>query len=350
MKKAYPVIIFFISLLLIIATAGISQAAVFGQCSMCHTMHNSQNGADEDPNGPNDFLAKGSCLGCHGQSGSTVGNAPSVFGTTINPTTGDMCAGGTFNSTIVDSAGDDNKKVHNVHDITWTNGEDILTAVVPGAVAGSLGKDIETIGIVANFSCAGTYGCHGDHAAGKTNSSKGIRGFHHGTSGAYRYCKLKSGSGNAIIGKGSADWEKGGGKDTNHNVYSADTTAGISAFCAECHGLYHGTTNTNASSPFKRHPTNNLLNVGVGWTMTSVTTDYVNNPFAFDGTDYTANDPNSAYVTSGGAVTNARVACVSCHRAHGTPYNDILRFDYDDQIAGGGTVSTGCLGCHHRQR
>jgi predicted CXXCH cytochrome family protein len=343
MKKLNLVMVMALSLMLVIATAGISQAAVQGPCSNCHTMHNSQDGAPmtvDSSATPNAFLTVGTCLACHGYNGTLATGAPNVFGDPdAGPST--MTAGGTFLATKVDAAAGDYVKVHNVTDIPWTNAEGPFADVdPPGATSGSLGESIRAAGSTTpNFNCAGATGCHGDHS--QAGSDAGIRGFHHG-SVAYRYCELDGGT--DIIGKGSTDWEAGGATATNHNVYSADTTAGISAFCAECHGLFHGTANTGSSSPFERHPTNNLLSAATGWNLGNVTVDYNNNPFSFDGADYTAATTTAAYTTTG-----ARVACVSCHRAHGTPEADILRFDYSAQLAGlGGTI--GCLGCHERQR
>jgi predicted CXXCH cytochrome family protein len=344
MKKLNLVMIMALSIMLVIATAGISQAAVNGPCSNCHTMHNSQGGDPMTVNPvsatPNDFLTISSCLGCHGAGGLgvTAPGAPNVFGDPdAGPST--MTAGGTFLATKVDAAAGDYVKVHNVTDIPWTNVEGpFADADPPGATSGSLGEGIRAAGSTTpNFNCAGATGCHGDHS--QAGSDAGIRGFHHGST-AYRYCELDDGT--DILGEGSSDWEAGGADATNHNVYSADTTAGISAFCAECHGLFHGTANTGSSSPFQRHPTNNLLSDATGWDLGQVTVDYNNNPFSF--ALLTEADPTTAYTT-----TNARVACVSCHRAHGTPEADILRFDYSAQLAGS-TVSTGCLGCHERQR
>lgn len=41
------------------------------------------------------------------------------------------------------------------------------------------------------------------------------------------------------------------------------------------------------------------------------------------------------------------VFCLSCHRAHGSPYPDMLRFDYSEmQAGGGGATGTGCFKCH----
>ena len=55
--------VMFILTLLITAS---SHAKVTGECSNCHTMHNSQNGTNVDPNGPNEtLLIVTDCLGCH---------------------------------------------------------------------------------------------------------------------------------------------------------------------------------------------------------------------------------------------------------------------------------------------
>ena len=40
------------------------------------------------------------------------------------------------------------------------------------------------------------------------------------------------------------------------------------------------------------------------------------------------------------------VMCLSCHRPHGSPYPDLLRWDYTEQIAGGGGDDKGCFYCH----
>jgi len=45
------------------------------------------------------------------------------------------------------------------------------------------------------------------------------------------------------------------------------------------------------------------------------------------------------------------VMCLSCHRPHGSPYPDMLRWDYTEQIAGGGglTDDRGCFYCHTKK-
>ncbi len=323
-----------LSVAFIYGTAG---AVVSGPCSDCHTMHNSQDGSPmakafdgTAESTAQAYLTVSTCLGCH--NGMATG-APNIFGTTT------QTAGGSFAVSVFD---DDNKG-HNVTDassVLATGLETDNTTATPGN--SGTGDSTLTVGL-QELTCAGALGCHGDHSV-STSSMDAIRGFHHGAKEGYRY--LQTSTGTAILGKGEADWENGGASDTKHNVYSADSTAGISVLCAQCHGDFHGASDTVSGSNFIRHPTENLLSDATTWTMGSVNVDYDDNPFAFSGTPYDDASTTVAYTTTG-----AQVACVSCHRAHGTAYDDILRFDYDGQVAGSGTSSsTGCLGCHHLQR
>ena len=69
MKKRILVsLIMVISLLL--WGGGIGYAKVTGRCDNCHTMHNSQNGADV-ASSPSRFLLKGGCMGCHSHASET---------------------------------------------------------------------------------------------------------------------------------------------------------------------------------------------------------------------------------------------------------------------------------------
>jgi predicted CXXCH cytochrome family protein len=48
------------------------------------------------------------------------------------------------------------------------------------------------------------------------------------------------------------------------------------------------------------------------------------------------------------AATSDMVMCLSCHRPHGSPYDDLLRWDYGDMVAGtdGPLANKGCFYCH----
>ena len=307
------------------------RAAVTGPCVDCHTMHNSQDGAAmgsaSDPEG---HLTKDGCIGCHTSGG--VGGAPVIDGS-YNV---DSCAGGTFNES--DLAGD--AGVHNVDIVLSTLGEDnTFTDAIPGLTGGmnsGLGSSDPN-----DLTCAGLNGCHGD-ATGADNDA-GIAGFHHGGKEGYRYLQVASTQA-AILGSGADDWEatissSATGEGGEHNIYSSSTTAGINVLCANCHANFHSTSNTQDSggNNWIRHPTDN--DIPATWTPT---VNYRENPFAF--ADISSLDPAGTY-----DATSAQVACISCHRAHGTPYDDILRWDYSAQEAGSG-LTKGCLGCHNKQR
>jgi hypothetical protein len=326
-KKLLSISIILLSVLLVYGQSD----AMDGKCGDCHTMHSSQDGTATTPN---DNLTKGNCVGCH--NGGVVA-APNVFGTATRT------AGGTFAATVVDIA-DGYKKVHNVRDISWTNDESPLMSVTPGGTeTGHAG----TPDGAAELTCSGTTGCHGKH------DGTGFKGFHHGSyPDAYRFLQYYDGSTHTdILGKGSSTRESGGATSGNHNVYYANSTAGakdsISAFCSMCHGEFHGTDDTQASTPFKRHPTELVIPSAWDSIGTGVTIAYETTPFGFNGADYTAADTNTVYAAD--LSDNPRVVCVSCHKAHGSDYNDLLRFDYDSMVAGGGGTA-GCLACHTGQR
>jgi hypothetical protein len=314
-------------------------AAVSGSCVNCHTMHNSQDGTI--PTGgsasPQGHLTLNTCFGCH--STAVAITAPKVDGTYA---AGTDRAGGTFSSTECTA----DSMLHNVGiggtAVNSVTGLETTLTTVPGVVGAGMNLGAGT-NVPADLTCAGENGCHGDTSDGMTNDG-GIRGFHHGSKLGWRYLRiagiasdLASGQ---VLGESSTDWELGGATATNHNVYSADPAQGISKLCANCHGVFHGDntdTDIYASGAWIRHPT--LAAIPAAWTPT---VDYENNPFSF--ADLASAAPDAAYTKTGAAVS-----CLSCHRAHGSPYADILRFDYSAQDAGS-AVALGCLGCHNLQR
>jgi len=348
MKKT----LFIILLVLSVVLAYGSAHALTGVCSGCHTMHNSQDGQNvatgddgsTTTSTPNASLTISTCIGCHNGG---VTSAPNIFGSTYGTNT---TAGGTFNSSVADT----NSKKHNVQDLVaagMETDEDVNVTGTPG----NGGDSTLTVGLT-ELTCAGAKGCHGDHS--QTGSAAGIKGFHHASRTADRSSKgyrfLETSTGTPIEGKGSTQagvdgWEinqPSSGLDV-HNVYNADAGTSISTLCAQCHGEFHGTSDTGSSSPFQRHPTDNAIPVAWDSVGAGVTIDYQNNPFGFSGTDFTTKAINVAYADD--LSDNPDVVCVSCHRAHGTPNNDLLRFDYSGMVAGGGGT-TGCLGCHTNQR
>jgi hypothetical protein len=340
-KTLITVFLVFLSVVLIYGYAD----AISGPCSSCHTMHNSQDGSsmardfDNNPLAtPQPNLTVSTCLGCHNGQAT---DAPVIFGDYGSTS----LAGGTFNN--ADFTTDANG--HNVKDLVGilTVGlEDTLPAT-PGAESNGY-----TVPTPTELTCAGELGCHGNHNVADDTT---VTGFHHGAyPDAYRFLRFYDGTDHTDIkGKGAGNYELASTVDAgNHNVYyamaddSAATNDSISAFCSMCHGGFHGETDTFVASAWIRHPTEVLI--PSGWNKASpydVKVDYDRNPFAFTGIKYDNVSVDLAY----GMSDEPRVACISCHRAHATTEDDILRFAYGDMQAGGSNTY-GCLGCHTAQR
>jgi len=254
-----------------------------------------------------------------------------------------MTAGGTFLNTT--GSADNEKKRHDVVDI-WPGGDQTASYSTPG----NTGSDI--ILNPSELHCAGAKGCHGNHETAMTDSDKGIKGFHHAVDGGYRSLRKNDGGGGGlgtlIDGVGFDDYEKGGATDSNHNLYKGYAGTGIndgmSALCAMCHSQFHqdGGNQKNAYGNWIQHPTD------VGLPAWGIMEDPDDTPYAFKDFSGVSTSNMANYDETN---PNAQVMCLSCHRAHGSPYKAILRFDYDLQLAGNTpSVTIGCLRCHTAQR
>jgi len=201
--------------------------------------------------------------------------------------------------------------------------------------------DIETAGLA----CAGSNGCHGVHNV--VDDMEAISGGHHDPT-AYRMLFVGNNIAmDGVVGVGASDYEEDliATPDLTdpHNTYSAGVLdPSISELCAICHGNFHNEASTTndcaASSPWQRHPTD--VEIPSDWTIGDegnflTASDYKNNPVGYDNA-----------VDTG----QRKTTCLSCHRAHGTDNNDLLRWVYSTQEAGSNTVTYGCLGCHDKQR
>ncbi len=332
-------------------------ATFTGQCSSCHTMHNSQNGATVtdwsswgEGGGPA-FLLAASCIGCHtgDNTSSSVAltndtDAPYVLGSTAptynNTGTGtgsNTLAGGNF-YWVVNATTNKDRKGHNVTGIVAQDATLGLTP--PGGTA-----------MTQQLRCAGAYGCHGDRSI--ADPYLAMEGVHHGKAMSTNFRALENTDGTAIAGLEDADWEfQATDGNTSHNQYkgtsrTTDTdedTSTISSFCASCHGDFHygaGTAGIDADaawgSPWLRHPVDYQLPASGEYSSYNTTNDYsVVSPVA-------SQTVTSALATVTPGTTNTIVMCLSCHRAHGTPYDSILRWDYKSWPGGG---YNGCAICH----
>jgi len=322
-------------------------------CATCHTMHNSQDGLALTA-ATTEALLNNSCAGCHTGTNTNpvgTGKAPYVFDSS-GPTYGftgtsghDTLAGGNF--FWVQS---DDRKGHNVVGFA---ADDALygtagTANVPGT----------NISLTDQLTCAGANGCHGD---GSASEIKSLIPAHHvddvtpltGNTVAESYRFLSG-----VKGIEDADWEFSVAAD-DHNQYQGSTsyddtgTETITSTCVRCHGYYHGqyagvpgtggsSLDGAASTPWVRHPTDiDIAHVQYN------STEYRN---------YTTYNPIAPVASSAVPLVlvdttvqntgNGIVTCISCHRAHGTPYDAILRWNYKGWPAAGCTDCDGCQICH----
>jgi hypothetical protein len=361
-KNKYILLFLFLPLFLFLAYS-FGNAKVTGVCANCHTMHNSQNGTamatDRGSYGtpPYKYLVRDTCVGCHtSTSGQTIINIggskiPIVFNTGGYPT--QPLAGGNFYYVSKGGAGND-VYGHNVYGISGSD-NNLSTAPgrTPGGCANSCHDSLAAPPSTDNYDRAGCQGCH-------------VFTYHHEDNGVYRYLKGHgappiisftdarkniSAYPDYVIGVEDPDWEQETVSD--HNYYkgtnvityisegdSLTTYKTITAFCSGCHNKFHGPIRDSAgmgsSSPWLRHPTDIAL---------PTTGEYS----AYKGYNaYSTEAPVAFTDPSNPSDTTAIVMCLSCHRAHGSPYPDILRWDYAGMIAGttGPTAGTGCFTCH----
>ncbi len=362
-----------------------AEARVKGVCSDCHTMHNSQDGAHMiltpavDGTSALRALTRGSCVGCHTGTNNGSNNIPYVDDrgavptyTSADGTSGNTLAGGSFYwvRTSSDTMG------HNVEDIDSADGT--LANTPPGFDAATNGSVYAT---GSRLTCAGTNGCHGNQS--DADSYGDLAGAHHGDDStidgttlakSFRFLL-------GVEGKEDSDWEYQPTASA-HNQYkgehrSADTgrstnaTSGgpstISGLCGNCHGDFHANTageiSTVAdpmSNPWMRHPTDFDMANAAGTTEYAAYNVSASGGGTATAANYSVQAPVASSVVSSVLSTvdvqtddagEAIVTCISCHRAHGSPYADLLRWDYSEMVAHRNTSSeqntnNGCFVCH----
>ncbi len=335
-------------------------AKVTGQCAQCHTMHNSQGGAPmavdiagNPQTAPNQTLLRYGCVACHTGTNDGTNNIPYVNSTTAptygaDGTTGNTLAGGNF-YWVAAAGGASDAMGHNVASDGLATQDATLGNTPPGG----------TGPLTSQLTCAGTTGCHGDRT--KDSDFGAMSGTHHaddsvidGTTVARSYRFL-----DGVLGLEDPDWEYLP-TATSHNQYkgfdrTSDTelaVGSISNLCAHCHNDFHdGSGNVGGtapaanpfSSPWVRHPTDfDMGNTAAGSEYRNYGGAGVN---AYVVAAPVASVDVSTVLSTVTFNDDTIVTCISCHRAHGTPYPDLLRWDYSSISAGGGG-SGGCFECH----
>ncbi len=365
MKKVINIII--IGVVIILSGYGYAEANAKGKCGSCHSMHNSHDGAagvEEGEEGASIMLNGSTCWDCHAK-----GNAHNIDPTTGTPQVmhngGTDLAGGNFAYITGDKKGVSGDAMSRGHNINYTGVEDVgYGTYPPGDKHGNASAGLNE----KTFTCAGTFGCHGDRTVDDQYAA--VRNAHHYDDSALAFGSIdmneqalqdgevsdKVGSSYRFLmgvkGGEDADWQATSGPE-DHNEYFGSSNMGISSrnepagntisgLCAECHGNFHGAgaTQGSAMSLWKRHPTD-ISMPGSG-------TEYAG---------YTVYDPDVPVARTiipqypSGEVnpdesTDDIVICLSCHTAHASRYENMLRFDYYDMMAGDPSKSGGCFVCH----
>ena len=344
MLKCFLTIIVLIVLLVPVTCLAKIQDGV--ACSSCHTMHNSQNNLFMGVSEAQTYLLINTCIGCHqGEVGNlfSENNAPIVLHNS-EPNTNNTAsspnntlAGGSF-YWVSDTGGASDNMGHNVEDVAGIDGVHNINP--PGGSAFS-----------SQLTCEGSVGCHAAIGAHHDNqgvdyenpSKDVITAWVDGSSQAASYRLL-----DGIKGGENGDWEYTN-SSTDHNVYWGSNvwtggTGTITSLCVQCHSNYHGNpgADTSGSSPWLRHPTDISLN-SAGAEYADYNTYNPIIPVAVDTDTTTAiGGANSQYdvIVSG----KDDVTCISCHRAHGSGFDDLLRWNF--RAWPGSGSSTGCPTCH----
>jgi hypothetical protein len=347
-------------------------AAVTGPCTDCHTMHRSQNGqvlSTWGDSGPYAALLTVDCIGCHTGENAVGGKVPFVMPQNLTPDYGGANGTGTEPSSTTLAGGSfywvlsNDTRGHNV--AGYCNPDSTMVpadgALPPGFAGGRAAGDGTTPGggswpANRQITCAGTYGCHGSHA---TESQAGaISGGHHALSGPSISTPLNTPADYrmlvGIAGIEDSAWELRPLANRHNQYHGVDNpgntdTETITYFCSQCHGRFHFNDDTAAPSvsPWLRHPTNYDMsraasgdyakyNEAVGVGIYSLVA-----PVASDQNLPSNQGVIQDRVMEAGSQDDAVITCLSCHRAHGSPYYKSMRWNYAGSVTGGD-----CAICH----
>ncbi|MCP4707664.1 MAG: cytochrome c3 family protein, partial [Planctomycetes bacterium] len=163
--------------------------------------------------------------------------------------------------------------------------------------------------------------------------------------GWYRFLGDHQNGTYGVQGIEDSDWEQNISA-SDHNEYKGSATSpynhSLSRWCSGCHYNFHEVNGTNyQSNEWYRHPVNTALPGGGEYA------DYTAYPLT--GPVAPVARPDLGTFTGSSAVVRPgadQVFCLSCHRAHGSPYPDMLRWNYDAIISGSGASTDGCFACH----
>lgn len=339
MRKTTTIIIISMTLVLVLFAANLpkhADAAIpYKNCEGCHVLYKGMMDKvdKKDKKNVQDVI----CANCHT---STTGDPIKMMGGVRVPIVYNTkepfssLAGGNFY--YVATFGE--RKGHNVAGIN--NSDAKFGSMPPGY---DKAHDQSSIGYKTGkpLTCAGSNGCHGDRNI--ENPFEAIMGAHHAddnfidgttTAKSYRYLKI-TGASKGVLGLEDEDW----GQDSSsrkHNEYSLS----INELCIGCHDGFHGKDKAGGEELWFRHP------VGIELPSKGEYKDYLT---------YNPEAPLARAVIPGKASRDIKpgsdiVVCLSCHMAHGSPYDSSLRWDFKAMYSGKKSKGGGCLICHTKKR
>jgi hypothetical protein len=351
-------------------------------------------------------LLRMDCIACHAQNtgdrivvlpgGSQV---PQVY----HEDASDLAAGNFAYIPGAKGVMGSNRKGHNVIDFSdiGADAEFAGLGYPPGMYMEYARHNTDRLVRAENLTCAGTNGCHGVRnqliEEGSTETKTGltaIRGAHHlnnndqginaeknwwtypgemTVAGSYRFLmgvkglenpksrwqNVSSDDHNEYLGSTmevtlptspeglcrgchfSIPPKPGGSADPTTTTLIRPENASMSGFCITCHGAFHSTGGGNGTSgAFLRHPSDYVLPESGEYQ--HYTNYEISAPVARNAI-FIQTVPGPFELVRAG---EDMVMCLSCHQAHATPYNGMLRFDYASIIAGDTEDRVGCFACH----
>jgi hypothetical protein len=399
MKKGLVVIL--VALTAMLMVYGMADAKVHGLCVNCHTMHNSENGApmaieadggwsggvlDGTPQAdPIPHLLRANCIGCHSnQTADTIvdlgdGNRiPIVRNVGIAPT--NPLAGGNFYWVETDDA-----KGHNIMstDMTLNPTEPVTMASLVlegGTNPGVPGGPIEGTAFHCDNAChlnlhnptrsgytiTGCQGCHyvqfhhKDHGTVTSSNPRAadptyryLTGHHYFSRGLSNYVANDSAGGSIEDPNWEQDHQNSATRGNVYKVYGVvpgvinSDNRSVSALCAACHEIFHMTDDPGTTEVEGQKQTTQEGNVWIRHPADQ------NMPTTGEYASYTYNTEAPVGYTNTATFSGAQVMCISCHRTHGSPNDNMLRWAYVSTDPGGSTMNaaggnntTGCFRCH----
>jgi hypothetical protein len=340
------VVILSLCMLFILQLSKNSSAVVTGDCEACHGLYPGMMEEAEPGKPPQYVLKNVLCVNCHSNADrdtiKMLGGAgvPVVYNTVlpVRP-----LSGGNFHYVAKDFG---NRKGHNVEGVT--SRDESFNGYPPGYKRSS---DPSLIGYNPKnpLKCSGSNGCHGNRNI--EDPFGAIMGTHHAddtpvdgstTAKSFRFLK-NTNKVKGVVGLEDNEWNQNR-SSKKHNEYSTS----IDMLCVSCHGDFHSRDKTGKESPWFRHPTGVVLpKVGE---YASYNPDVPPPPDRPDIRIYSPDAPvarEKVLKSADDEVKPGRdiVTCLSCHVAHASSYESILRWDYDAIITGE-EGKGGCFICH----